>query len=313
VAQLCERYITECKPEASHRYTLSLVARSPIGKKIAVDLQARDVIHHCQMRRVQVSGRTRKPISATTVLQDLTFLKGVLDKAKNDWNINTAPQLIDQVKPELENAQLIGKSVARTRLPTEEEHERLISFLLEQSKDKRNKIPMAVLAEFALWSARRISENCNLLWADVNYEKKTCIVRGIITPKTKVVRDHEFPLLGKAWDIATSQPRPKSDDPMARIFPYNSHSASAKYTAAKKRLGIKDLRFNDFRRAAAKHLLKQGFDLAQVLQVVGRGDVSAVLKELGMDMARRPMIGLEGGAAQESLVATLQAAAGEEQ
>ena len=76
-------------------------------------------------------------------------------------------------------------------------------------------------------------------------------MRDMKDPKKKQGNHHEFPLLGRAWDIVKAQPRLNPANPDERIFPYNAKTASAKYTKAKKALGIVGLRLHDNRREAA--------------------------------------------------------------
>jgi integrase len=144
--------------------------------------------------------------------------------------------------------------------------------------------PPSDLAEFARWTARRISEICRLRWDDIDETNRTCVIRGLVSGRDKKTWDHEFPVLGKAWEIIQRQPRVSE-----RIFPHNAKSAGARYTRAKADLGIKDLRFNDLRREAAKQLLKEGYKLEQVLKVVGRVDTRSLMRELGLTSSTQPL------------------------
>jgi integrase len=282
VADLINKYVEERKVGTTHRYSLGLIARSAIGKKVASKLKPEDVIDHCHWRRDNNA-------APATVAQDLIFLRGVLSAARETWKLDVAVDAIDRAKPLLEKAQVLGKSSPRTGRPSREDLARLVVFFTERQTvkgRKRNEIPMHVLMEFALWSARRISEICNLRWADVDEVRRTCIVRGIRQTQYKAGRDHEFPLLGKAWDIIQRQPRVDE-----RIFPYNAHSASASYSNAIKALGIKNLRFNDLRLEAARRLLEAGYTFDEVAKVTGHLHLDPLYREL-----RGKQIELRGGA-----------------
>lgn len=276
IAQLCERYIAEVNPRITHRYTLLHLAKTQLGQVVAAHLQPKDIIEYAKNRRQKVA--------AQTIRQHLIHLRGLLIRARKVWNLPVSPELLDRLRPELESQGLLAYSKARTRVPTSEELDRLKAYFLEQGKSAKTRIPMAEMSEFARWSARRINEICRLRWSDVNEEKRTCVVRGLIDGRSKKTWDHEFPLLGEAWEIIKRQPRTHD-----RIFPYNSRSASARYYEAKKALGITDLRFNDLRREAAKQLLKQGYPLEQVLKVVGRVDARSLMRELGLTPKPPPL------------------------
>jgi integrase len=158
--------------------------------------------------------------------------------------------------PLLKKYQLIGKSRPRDRRPTQAELDTLLAYFDTQAGHKQAKIPMRAIVEFSLLSARRISETCRLRWGDVNGADMTCIVRDMKDPKVKKGNHHEFPLLGRAWDIVMAQPRVNPENPDERIFPYNSKSCGAAYTRAKNALGIKNLRLHDNRREAASRFIE---------------------------------------------------------
>ena len=251
---LIQRYIDEMngadgmqglKPlGTSHLYLLRALQRSAIGKKKAADLKKGDIIEHCKARRVDGA-------CPATVNQDITFIRGVMSYAGSAWDDceDISPAAITAAMPVLKKYNLVGKSRPRDRRPTQEEIERLLAYFEEQ--DKRSEIPMKTIVEFSLYSARRISETCRLRWGDVNGADMTCIVRDMKDPKQKKGNDHCFPLLGRAWDIVMAQPRMNPENPDERIFPYNAKSCSARYTLAKKELGIENLRLHDNRREAA--------------------------------------------------------------
>jgi integrase len=268
VGDLITRFLNGRELGLSHRYTLQRIARAAIGKIVASRLQPKDVVEYCQLRRDQKVG-------GPTVTQDLVYLRGVLLTARDEWSLDVAAEAVDLAKPILEKAQVISKAIPRTRRPTRDEIARLASFFAEREKNTRVRVRMNEVMEFALWSARRVGEIVSLRWADLNDEKRTCTVRGIKHVLDKQGRDHEFPLLGKAWDIVQRQPR-VSD----RIFPYNRQTVISSYVEAKKKLGIKNLTFNDFRREAARRLFEAGYGFEQVAEVTGLRHLDPLYREL---------------------------------
>lgn len=263
VGWLIQRRIEEAaqpgrkKQGASHGYTLKRLQKAPIGGKAFAKLKAMDFINHCEMRR----GAGIKP---QTIMQDMTYLSGVLKHAFEIWEIPEAEdawKAYRKAKPQLMKEQLIAKSQPRERRPTLEELERLYAYFEEQGKHKNTRLPMRAIAEFQVHSGRRISETCRLLWSDLDTEKRICLVRDLKNPKGKGFHD-SFPLLGRAWDIVMAQPR-TSD----RIFPHNAKSCGASYTRAKKILGIKGLRMHDSRRECISRLFEAGYNVPEVARV----------------------------------------------
>ncbi len=93
----------------------------------------------------------------------------------------------------------------------------------------------------------RQSEITRLLWADVDDQKRTCIVRDAKHPRAKAGNHRTFPLLGAAWEIVQRQPRTAPE-----IFPYQSKSVGTAFTRACKDLRIDDLHFHDLRHEATQ-------------------------------------------------------------
>lgn len=251
----------------SHRCTLRVIQKMPVGDKPAAKLTKIDIIEMCKA--------LRKKVGAATAGQYVTYLRGALTYAGAAWegceDISPAP--IAAAKALLVKYQLIGKSKPRDRRPTEDELARLRDYFLQQDAEKRTRIKMWPIVEFSLWSGRRIGETCRLRWGDVNGADMTCIVRDMKDPRHKKGNDHEFPLLGRAWDIVMAQPR-LTDDPNERIFPYNSESCSKRYIDAKKKLGIKNLRLHDNRAETASRLLEgyhggQKYTIPETMVVTG--------------------------------------------
>lgn len=263
MAWIIQRYIEELpllNPDrpigASHLYTLRRLQRSEIGQKKAAELKKGDVIDHCKQRRA--SG-----VTPPTINQDVTFLRGPLKWAGSAWDDceDISDAAVAAALPLLNKYQLVGKSRPRDRRPTQQEIDILLDHFRKQNAHHCTKVPMDVIVEFSLLTARRISETCRLRWGDVNGADMTCVVRDMKDPKIKKGNDHEFPLLGRAWDIVMAQPR-LTDNPDERIFPYQSKTCSARYTIAKKVLAKKhpglflNLRLHDNRREAASRFLE---------------------------------------------------------
>ena len=287
LGDLIRRYIREVDPikplGRTQRFTLEMLEEWPIAAKPAAALKASDVVEHCRARQAKGAG-------PSTVMQDLVFLRGPLGMAKVAWNLNVSTDPLDEARPLLDKLQLVARPHRRDRRPTREELGSLVKFFTEQ--DERSVIPMIDIMDFANWSAKRMGEICRLRWEDVDTERRTCVLRDMKDPRHKIGNHFEFPLLGKAWDIVQRQPR--IDE---RIFPYEEKSVGARYTKAKKKLGIADLRFHDLRREAASRLFEAGYQIHEVAQVTGHKDLNGlwrVYTKLKPEaLHRRPGITLE--------------------
>ncbi len=273
VAWLMERYIHDMngwggnapiKPLGeTNYYKLKQLQAMPIGALEAAKLTDDDVKDHCRERA--------KTVCPATVMHDFTALRVVLKYAPSEWkdckHISHRP--LKLAKPAMLARGYIGKSTPRTRVPTDDEIERLIGFFsTPKRKAASNEITaMPDMIAFALMSSRRVGEICRIRRSDINWENldkdgnraPLYMVRDMKDPKKKVGNHGVFPLFPELEEIIRRQP--EKDD---RIFPYRAKSVSAKYTRAKRELGIVGLRFHDCRREAITRALAKGLSPHQV-------------------------------------------------
>jgi integrase len=249
---LIDRFITAMNDidplGESHLYCLRRLQRYPIVEKMAAELKKTDVVDHVMARRAE-------GVCAATAMHDVTFLRGVLKYAPSRWDDceNVSDACITAAMPMLTKHGLIGKSTARKRRPTDDELHRLIDYLTEQ--DQRSKVKAVPCMMFALASTRRRGEICRMQRGDIDWEKRTYMIRDLKHPTMKKGNHVTFPLFDELAVIIKAQPR-LTDSPEERVFPYNDKSLGARYTLAKKALGIVDLRFHDCRREAISRYLK---------------------------------------------------------
>ncbi len=261
----------------SHLCTLQRLQKAPIGKKDARKLTEEDVIEHCQMRI--------ETVVAATINQDVGYLHGALKYVKGSPGgcKEIKAGVIPDVRKYLVTNGLIGKSTPRTRVPTDAELESLLAeFAKEPYRPNKTRIvAMPDIIAFALVSSRRVGEICSITHTDVNWDHKDekgnpapmYTVRNMKHP-TKKDLCKTFPLFPELAVIVKRQPRKDGED---RIFPFNKKSVSAKYTRAKKALGIVNLRFHDCRREAITNWLKK-FTPHQVRHYVS-GHLNTVILE----------------------------------
>lgn len=281
VASILHRFISEMDgtPERpgikplgeSHRFILYRVARERLGPKLAAQLTKPDIIDYCRWRKEQ-------GVKPQTVMQDVTYLTGALKYAGSAWDgcEDISDAAIAAAKPFLSKHNLIAKAPPRDRRPQPEETERLLAYFAEQSSHHCTKVDMVKVARWQLASSRRIGETCALLWGDWNREHHTILVRKMKDPrnknKQKVVA---LPEEAQAMLIEMEKDRLTPDDPMERIFPYKSKTCSARYTMAKKALGITGLRLHDSRRDCGTRLVEdKGFSPSEAILFTGHETVA---------------------------------------
>ena len=276
IAQLIERGMQEAMlPGArafgrSKVYTMRILQRSHIGSIVAADLKAMDVVAHCRARK-------GAGILPATLMHDYNALRVILKTAKFLWDVDgISMDPLDKAKHTLDKEQLIGKSVPRDRRPTPDEMERIAIEAADRMKRKNVKIPLSAIFEFSYTSGRRISETCRLKWGDVDFDKRTCIVRDLKNAKGKGFHG-VFPLLGRSWDLIMAQPR-HSDDPNERIFPYLSKSCGAAFREVCRKLGITNLRLHDQRRECFSRLFEEGYNVPEVQKVSLHANPTILLK-----------------------------------
>lgn len=262
IRELIATYL-KARPELgeTHRLILMRAADMDIGQKRVSELTAEDVIKHCEVRR-----RTTK---ASTVNQDILFLRGVLTMARDVWTMDISLEAFDEAKRWLEKRDVIGKAERRTRRPTADELDRLLDHFEKQDRNPRTRIPMRDFTLFALYSGIRRGAISELKWNDLDEGAHTCKVPGFREP---------LQIAPPAWAIIEKQRSRRVDD---RIFPYDGKSVGKRYIDAKHYLGIKGLRFQDLRREAAIRLhYEHKLTIEQVAKSIGRTDLNTLRRDI---------------------------------
>ena len=269
VAALAERYAKEFKLSTNQLAQVRVIQRAPIGAVQAEKLTLNDYRQHAVLRKsngVQTFIRRKErpaELSGATVGKDFGLLSVIFTHAKDYWDVPIDLELLKQARRKLKKEKLIAKAKKRTRRPEKDELERLLAHFAGQNGNKRTKTDMVTVTEFSYEAGRRISETCRITRKDVNLEKQTYWVYNLKNPNGKGVH-HEFVLFGRALEIVRERLAMIPENPDARLFPFNSKTCSARYTEAKKRLGIKDLRLHDNRRECYSRQFAKGLTVTQV-------------------------------------------------
>jgi integrase len=256
LAELIRWYIDTFEPiskwQRGKQSHLEFLERHALGRTNALDLTAAALINHVRARRADGDG-------PATALNDLVWIGVVLRAAKSIKEIPVRPEIVHEARSACRELRLVAKPRKRSRRPTPEELGRLREHFAR--RDRRARIPMGAIMEFAIASARREAEICRLEWLDNDTETRTGIVRDAKHPTAREGNHRRFRYIPEAWAIAQAQPRTRP-----YIFPYDPQSVGSAFTRACQLLGIKDLRFHDLRHEATSRLFERGYQIHEVAQ-----------------------------------------------
>lgn len=146
--------------------------------------------------------------------------------------------------------EILAKSVERNRRPTLDELDKIFQTI---RANKRQKLPIILIAVFAIFSCRRLSEICRLRWEDLRESKGMIKVRDMKHPKRKKGNDIWVHLPEEAMSIIRLMPKTSE-----RIFPYNEKSIGTAFRRHRDIAQVIDLRFHDFRHEGITRLYEIG-------------------------------------------------------
>jgi integrase len=210
-----------------------------------------------------ITARRKEGVGGVTIAADLSFLSTVLRWAAVVKNLAVDELAARRARSALTVRGMDTRSQQRERLPTAKELNALYRYW---GKMKRQKLPMERIVRFALASGMRQGEICRIRIEDIDWKKKTAIIRDRKDPKQKYRNDQTVPLVGESFALAKEQ---AGDRKRGRLFPYNGKSASASFTRATTELGIDDLNFHDLRHAATTQFFRMGLPIQLVALITG--------------------------------------------
>jgi len=258
---LLQRYADEVsitkRGERWERLRIGAALRDDIAK---VNLRELDERHFAAWR----DGRL-KEVSSATVRRDWNLLSNACSVAVKEWKWLTANPMANVRKPK--------DAPPRDRIATQDEIDRL-AYALSYDKEIA---PQAVISRvgaamlFAIETAMRAGEICNLRWADVQLERKFLKVTGGKT--TAAVR--EVPLSTEAIRVLRQLEQVKREDD-DRVFQLASSQIDSHFRKAKARTGIDDITFHDMRHTAVTRLAKK-IDILPLAKMIGHRDLKMLM------------------------------------
>jgi integrase len=187
-------------------------------------------------------------------------LSNIFTLARPAWGYPLARQTFDDALIVVKKLGLVKKANERSRRPTLEELDRLMTHFGRIRDHRPSSIPMQRIIAFAIFSTRRQEEITLLRWDDLDGDR--ILVRDMKHPGDKKGNNVYCELPLEALGIINSMLREGE-----RIFPYSTDATSAAFTRACKFLGIDNLRFHDLRHEGVSRLFEMGRTIPQVAAV----------------------------------------------
>lgn len=198
----------------------------------------------------------------------IAHLAAVVGIAKPAYGYPLEKQALDDARVVLDKMGIIGRSKERTRRPTLDELDKLLTYFTEVKRRRPKSIPMVKMVLFAIFSTRRQEEITRITWEDLSREHQEVVVRDMKNPGEKLGNDVRTALTTEAIKLMDAQGKDTGSN-SGRIWPYSAESTSAAFTRACKFLGIEDLHFHDLRHEGISRLFEMDWTIPRVATVSG--------------------------------------------
>ncbi|HEY5797696.1 MAG TPA: site-specific integrase [Bosea sp. (in: a-proteobacteria)] len=253
LGDIIDRYNKESArtPGRSKAQALRTLRDQEIAERPCSEITSQDIV---ALARTLQEGR--KP---QTVAGYLSHLATVIRLARPAWGYPIDRRVMDDAFAAARNLGLVEKADERTRRPTMDELDRLMTHFEERHERSRWSLPMHKIIPFAIFSARRQEEITLLRWDDVDWANKRVLVRDMKDPRRKAGNNIWCELSPEAMAIMRSML--KRDE---QIFPYHPTVVSRAFTKACQALDIEDLHFHDLRHDGVSRLFEMGKTIPQV-------------------------------------------------
>ncbi len=203
--------------------------------------------------------RRLKEVAVGTVLREWTVLSSVCSYCSKEWGWlreNPMTKVNRPKEPDARTRRLLAGEFEQLMIATQYDIE-----IPPESKSER--IGAAIV--FAIETAMRAGEICNITWEDVNLERRT-----VHLPKTKNGNPRTVPLSTTA--VKVLEKLKTLDDCQRKAFNLKSDSLDVNFRKIRNKCLIDDLHFHDLRREALTRLAKK-VDVLNLAKISGHTDL----------------------------------------
>lgn len=275
LAEAFEKYLKEVTNFGRSKHQgIRYLTEWPIGKILIKDLKRQDFTDHTLLRRSGYPEIGADPISASTALQDLQYIKTVLSHADLVWGEQVNLIELEQAMKGLKNARIISKSKKRDKLYTSEQLQTLTTYFYKRWITGRTKIPVYLIMWLAIYSCRRENEITELFLSEFNRKKKIWKVFDLKNPKGSEGNHKSFVVSDLCLQVVDELLDPKvrnimlslGHEPLDVLVPIDAKSFAARWREGIKMCDLDGLRFHDLRHEGITRLAEDGLTIPQLQQ-----------------------------------------------
>lgn len=269
------KYLFEVKNfERSKRMGIRFLTDWPIAKIKLSQLSRKDFAEHTQLRLNGVPDRNIDPICSSTALQELQYLKSVLNHADLVWEYKVNIFELEQAMKGLRNARLITKSKKRDVLYSSKQLQDLTNYFYKRWELGRTQIPVHLIIWFAIYSGRRQAEISRLKISDFNRKRNLWKIADLKNPKGSAGNDKSFIVNEKCIEVITELLKPDVRSRMLKLggdpnilIPLDPKSFATRWREGIKMCDLDGMRFHDLRHESLTRYAEDGLTIPQLQQI----------------------------------------------
>ncbi|MEA1987822.1 MAG: site-specific integrase [Pseudomonadota bacterium] len=268
------------KSYETEKFKIKKICNSFLGDLDPEKITSIDIALYRDMRLGEINPKTGKPMSASTVRQELSLLSHFFEISRVEWGYSTKNPVKDVRKPKL--------PPGRNRRLSPQEKRKIFHFAENYSNPE-----FLVIITLALETAMRQGEILGLIWNHVDLKS-----RIIHLPETKNGEPRDVPLTSQAKEIFLLL-KPKAS---GKVFTYSQNSIKSLWREITKTLKIDNLHFHDLRHEATSLLFeKHNLNVMEVASITGHKSL-AMLKRYTHLKARKIVAKLDRNSKRSKVI-----------